>query len=439
MHKNTKNNALSCMLLPYRTNCLLCLFLLLVLVAKPALAEESDLPEAPLTEETLPTNEPNPIIGESLPVMRLHPPTTPLVCHTTEQTPRIAALLPLSGAWQAIGNILLQSMLLAYENTATTPTISLNFYDTKSSEEGARSAFLHATSEGASLVIGPVFADHTQAISAMAEHTKTMTFSLSNISSNTTDNPYIFNFGIRPEHALETLASAAIFHGKTHFLAALPDTPEGLRYHTTLSAILKAKQHRLAHTIWYGVDHYNMSETLAAFDAILEQNQNDPSFPAHAALFVPSASTQTLSLLKQLESHHKLKGMQILGSGEWDTMYTKQDPWFTNLWFASTDPALQQHFHTLFLERYGVAPLRIASIAYDATAMAVALLTQQEALLPSSLYHKRFEGFNGVFAFQDNGQAAYHLTTLKMTGKTPQKVTTKSSQAPDVTPIGPLP
>ncbi len=96
------------------------------------------------------------------------------------------------------------------------------------------------------------------------------------------------------------------------------------------------------------------------------------------------------------------KPVQLLGSGLWDTPDIGGDPALVGGWFASSPPEARQEFERRFNATYGHNPPRLASLGFDAAALAAVLaggqagepFSQQAILNPSG-----FTGVDGLFRF----------------------------------------
>ena len=94
--------------------------------------------------------------------------------------------------------------------------------------------------------------------------------------------------------------------------------------------------------------------------------------------------------------------VRLLGSGLWDVPDIGSEPALVGGWFASSPPEARQDFERRFNATYGHNPPRLASLGYDAAALAAVLargqagepFSQQAILNPSG-----FTGVDGLFRF----------------------------------------
>jgi len=112
-----------------------------------------------------------------------------------------------------------------------------------------------------------------------------------------------------------------------------------------------------------------------------------------------------------------MKPVQLLGSGLWDVPDIGNEPALAGGWFAAAAPEPRRVFEQHFREVYGHEPPRLASLGYDAAALAAALsrgaggepFSQQAILNPSG-----FTGVDGLFRFAPSGLVQRGLAVLEV-------------------------
>jgi hypothetical protein len=65
--------------------------------------------------------------------------------------------------------------------------------------------------------------------------------------------------------------------------------------------------------------------------------------------------------------------VRVLGTVAWDNPVIATEPALYGGWFAAPPPASRQVFETEYKKAFGVKPVRVASLAYDATALAAVI------------------------------------------------------------------
>ena len=110
--------------------------------------------------------------------------------------------------------------------------------------------------------------------------------------------------------------------------------------------------------------------------------------------------------------------VRVLGTGLWDDSGTTREPALVGGWFAAPTPEAAGDFQRRFEAAYGHRPPRIASLAYDAAALAAVLAGIEQgprfdhATLTSA---SGFAGNDGIFRFRQDGIAERGLAVLEVT------------------------
>jgi branched-chain amino acid transport system substrate-binding protein len=126
--------------------------------------------------------------------------------------------------------------------------------------------------------------------------------------------------------------------------------------------------------------------------------------------------------LKQIARQLKAAGIaepqvRLLGSGLWDDPAIAGEPALYGGWFAASPPEARREFESRFQATYGHAPPRLASLAFDAAALASVLakgggatpFTSEAILNPSG-----FTGVDGLFRFTGQGLVQRGLAVLEV-------------------------
>src|SRR5260370_11821456 len=143
-----------------------------------------------------------------------------------------------------------------------------------------------------------------------------------------------------------------------------------------------------------------------------------PAAAAFDAVLLPEGGAKLKQIAAQVKgTGGNAKPLQLLGSGLWDTPDIGGDPALVGGWFASSPPEARQDFERRFSATYGHNPPRLASLGYDAAALAAVLargqagepVSQQAILNPSG-----FTGVDGLFRFTPNGLVQRGLAVLEI-------------------------
>ena len=102
--------------------------------------------------------------------------------------------------------------------------------------------------------------------------------------------------------------------------------------------------------------------------------------PPFDALLLPEGGPQLKQIGRQLkEAAADAKPLQLLGSGLWDVPDIGSEPALVGGWFAASPPEPRRDFEQRYQATYGRAPPRLASLGYDAAALAAVLARAEEA------------------------------------------------------------
>jgi len=109
--------------------------------------------------------------------------------------------------------------------------------------------------------------------------------------------------------------------------------------------------------------------------------------------------------------------VKLIGLSGWDYTGAGKEPALLSGWFAAPDPKGWQDFTRRYVETYGEAPPRLASLSYDAVSLAISLsnnpperrFTAAELTRPSG-----FQGVDGLFRLRPDGTAERGLAIMEV-------------------------
>ncbi len=109
-----------------------------------------------------------------------------------------------------------------------------------------------------------------------------------------------------------------------------------------------------------------------------------------------------------LASHFDFKTVKLMGLSGWDYAGVGKEPALLGGWFAAPDPKGWQDFTRRYVESYGDAPPRLASLSYDAVSLAISLSNNppDRRFVASELTRTTgFQGVDGLFRLRPDGTA----------------------------------
>ena len=234
-------------------------------------------------------------------------------------TNRIALLLPLTGRFSAIGDSIKTGFIAA--RFADGGTGSIKLYDTASDTATAINQYELATSEGASMIIGPL--DKSAVINLTASNRITApTLSLNYLGEEMTGNANLFQFGLLPEDEARDAAQYALAQNHRKAIVIASDSPISQRLGAAFESAFTEAGGRVLASDLIEADAYDYSQQLTKMLDInssysrkrrLEQLfetsiEFEPAIRGDIeVIFMAVDSEQALLLRPQLQFHHSGK------------------------------------------------------------------------------------------------------------------------------------
>ncbi len=143
-----------------------------------------------------------------------------------------------------------------------------------------------------------------------------------------------------------------------------------------------------------------------------------PVAPNFDALLLPEGGDQLKEIARKLvAAGFDTRATRLLGSGLWDVPDIGNEPALDGGWFAASPPDARRDFERRYLATYGRDPPRLASLGYDAAALASVLargqggppFSRQAILNPNG-----FTGVDGLFRFTPQGLVERALAVLEV-------------------------
>ena len=317
--------------------------------------------------------------------------------------------MPLTGSNAELGKAMLEAAQLALFTTAS-EGLTLIPRDT-AGPDGAAGAAKSALSEGAKLIIGPLLAAEVEAVKPIAQGAKVNVIAFSTATQLAGGNLFLLGFLPRQEVLREV--AFARERGLSRFAALAPNTQYGkvmtdaLREAATASGGTVVKIEQL---------NPNGSDATAAIKRLMAGGVS--SGGGFDALLLPEGGTQLKEIARQLRAAGLDPAqVHLLGSGLWDDPSIGGEAALDGGWFAASPPETRREFDSRFQKTYGHPAPRLASLAFDAAALAAALARNggpepysQEAILNPN----GFSGVDGLFRFTPQGLVQRGLAVLQV-------------------------
>jgi len=351
--------------------------------------------------------------GGSAPQSIIAPPSATTPQAGSPLTPsgktRIALLLPLSGRNAAIGQSLQQAAEMALFDSGA-KDIALAAYDSGDGPDRAVEAYRKARSDGVALVLGPLFGSSAAALVPLVGQGGVNVISFSNDESIA--QPGVWIMGIAAPPQVRRVVDHAFSAGIRRFAAVAPQTAYGEQMARTLQSQVAARGGTLVATQLYaeGADMTAIARGLA----------DDLKDGGKLAVLLPVAPGRLSAVLTGLAAGGiDNRSVQFIGTGVWDTPNIGSEAMLRGAWYAAPDPAKRGDFERRYLATYGRPPHRLATLAYDAVALAgnLARLKPGGDFSVAAITNPNgWAGVDGAFRFLPDGRSERALAVIEIQG-----------------------
>ena len=307
---------------------------------------------------------------------------------------KVALLLPLTGAGTTapIAKGLKQAAEMALIEQGGT-SLQLIVKDDGGTPEGARAAAAEAIKDGAELILGPLFAKSVEAVAPAARQAGVPIIAFSNDRRVAGTSTYLVSF--LAEQEVERIIGYAASRGKRQFAALVPDDAYGKVTEATFRAAVARHGGSVKSVQVFPATANAMLEPVRTIAETIRES--DASGQPVDALFIP-ASVDALSTLGPQLAYAKIdpRKVQLLGTGGWDTPQLGKDAVYVGGWYPAPDPRGWRDFSEKFARTFGSPAPRIATLAYDAVSIAIALAAGPAKVRFTDANLTRAGGFSGV-------------------------------------------
>jgi len=361
---------------------------------------------------------------------------------------RAALLLPLTGRHAAIGQALLNAAQMALFDVAD-DRFALVVRDTQGTPEGASLAIQSALEERVNVVLGPLFGASAFAVAADTRAVGLNMLSFSNDRAVAGDG--VFIAGMPPSEQVTRIVDYATRQGFLRFAALAPETTYGFTVTQALRQALYQRGAELVRTVTYDPASGDITpeiRVLAQYDerhqALVEEREKLEALEDEAsqlaldrlenldtlgktdfdAVLLPIGGRSLLSISASLAFFDvDPSEVKFLGTALWNDPSLGKEPTLQGGWFAAPSPELWEGFQRRYRNTYGATPPRIATLAYDMTALMAVIARATSGLGQAPDFSvarltdpSGFSGIDGLFRFTEAGTIERGLSILEMTG-----------------------
>lgn len=318
----------------------------------------------------------------------------------------VALLLPLSGPSGTLGQAMLNAAQMALYDLGD-DRLELLTRDTQGTPSGAASAAQAVIASGAQLILGPLLAAEVQAVKPIANSANVPVIAFSTATQLAGDGIYLMGF--TPAQEIRRVTAYAHAHGHDRFAVFAPRVPYGQLVADAVRAAVTAAGASLVRVEFYDPSLSDIASAVRNFAA--EGHDYD-------ALFLPEGDGRLKTLAPQLP-YFGIDPDQVkfLGTGLWDEPGLGSEPSLDGGWYAAPAPASRAAFEQHYRELYQKAPPRLATLGYDATALAAVLSRASPGapFTPAALTNPNgFSGVDGIFRLRSDGLVQRGLAVLEV-------------------------
>jgi branched-chain amino acid transport system substrate-binding protein len=381
---------------------------------------------APPSSLTSPTPLPNQDSGVVLPRAS----TVPLEL----QGARVAILLPLTGTSAPLGKAMLDAAQLSMFELANKSFVLLPF-DTGGTAAGAERAAIEAMQQGSQLILGPLHADAVRAVAPIARAAGVPVVAFSNSREVAGDG--VFILGFVPRQQVTAVVGYALSEGLSRFAVLAPRDSYGDAVVEAARSVVEASGGSIVRTLYYDPAAPDLTGEVKVFANYTTRHQALLAQRKALAEKGDEVSRRALRRLKRLdtigtlpfdavllpEGGERLRtlssllyyfdvdqpAVRLLGLRSWDLIPNLgTEPALIGAWFAGSPTEERTQFNDRFRKAFGRVPHRLATLAYDATALAIILAQSENGpdySLTALMDSNGFLGVDGIFRLMPEGIA----------------------------------
>tara|TARA_R110002095_G_scaffold162276_2_gene140674 strand:+ start:58 stop:1242 length:1185 start_codon:yes stop_codon:yes gene_type:complete len=327
----------------------------------------------------------------------------------------VALLIPRGGS--ASDNLLAQNL----ENAARLAIrdldgvqVDLRVYGTAGNAGTAASAAAQAVSEGAKIILGPVYGESANAagVAVASQNVNVLSFS----NNPTIAGGNVFVLGQTFDDTANRMVGYAKRAGKDRIVVVHSQDVAGQLGRNAIQQAIAAHGATMAGSVDYALSQESVVASIPKVKAaVASANAN--------ALFLTTSSATALPLFAQLlpEAGIQNATTQFMGLTRWDIPpATLALPGVQGGWFTLPDPGASGVFRQKYSAAYGSEPHPLAGLAFDGIAAvgSLAKTGKSSALSGASLTQGAgFRGATGIFRLRKDGTSERGLAVATIRDK----------------------
>ena len=360
------------------------------------------------------------------------------VAESKNRSLKIAAILPLSGKYEDIGNNLLKTFELTIFELNNL-NVSLLPFDNQSTKEGTKFAFQELQNEKIDIVIGPVFFEHLKEISKDPNFSKYIFFSLTN---ETTDIPSnVISFGVNINSQINAIKPVLLKNNKTKIFFGEKNTFSELIFTKLKNEKISFykdyfftdfqdidKQSQIATSYWWRnkklkdlIDKLNNSQNEE--DKIKAKNLEKLDTLGgvnYQQVFTPSFDNNLISILSFFDYYDvNYDNAEFISLNQWFDKKLLIEPSLQNLIFPSINFDNFKELNNKFVKNFGKEISNIEILAYDLLPLLASVWysKNEDSFSMNDFTDKEFKGKSGIFKITKSNTTERKLNLYQIQNK----------------------
>jgi len=360
------------------------------------------------------------------------------IAESKNRSLKIAAILPLSGKYEDIGNNLLKTFELTIFELNNL-NVSLLPFDNQSTKEGTKFAFQELQNEKIDIVIGPVFFEHLKEISKDPNFSKYIFFSLTN---ETTDvPPNVISFGVNINSQINAIKPVLLKNNKTKIFFGEKNTFSELIFTKLKNEKISFykdyfftdfqdidKQSQIATSYWWRnkklkdlIDKLNNSQNEE--DKIKAKNLEKLDTLGgvnYQQVFTPSFDNNLISILSFFDYYDvNYDNAEFISLNQWFDKKLLIEPSLQNLIFPSINFDNFKELNNKFVKNFGKEISNIEILAYDLLPLLASVWysKNEDSFSMNDFTDKEFKGKSGIFKITKSNTTERKLNLYQIQNK----------------------
>ena len=360
------------------------------------------------------------------------------VAESKNRSLKIAAILPLSGKYEDIGNNLLKTFELTIFELNNL-NVSLLPFDNQSTKEGTKFDFQELQNEKIDIVIGPIFFEHLKEISKDPNFSKYIFFSLTN---ETTDMPpNVISFGVNINSQINAIKPVLLKNNKTKIFFGEKNTFSELIFTKLKNEKISFykdyfftdfqdidKQSQIATSYWWRnkklkdlIDKLNNSQNEE--DKIKAKNLEKLDTLGgvnYQQVFTPSFDNNLISILSFFDYYDvNYDNAEFISLNQWFDKKLLIEPSLQNLIFPSINFDNFKELNNKFVKNFGKEISNIEILAYDLLPLLASVWysKNEDSFSVNDFTDKEFKGKSGIFKITKSNTTERKLNLYQIQNK----------------------